>query len=472
MCGIAFAKSLHDVYNISSNQIHRGAHSSGLMGKRRDGKGIDIIVWEGPFDKFSRRDLENLMPANEYSMFAGHNRYTTVEGNDVHPLDGAHPRYIGGRVYDYGNHRFIKGAQKALVHNGQVPLENPVSDSQGLLEFYSEHGIKDIVKEIRAAYTYVLFDIESTSALLGRDQLAMRPGVIALKDGAICAASETHPLVDNGAIIRDFMTPGTVYRVFDDGTLTQETVFKPTKRKMCFVEGLYFMDPRSQFQGFSVHSLRMRLGEQLALENTDIGIDFVTHVPHTPEFITERFAETLGVEFKRTMYKMKTERAFMQRTQNERRTSFDSNVHIDPNALSFIQGATIGVIDDCIIRGTNSAAAIQKMAYLSFLEQAGAKKIIFGASAPLFGVFDEQGQKTGCEYGININPNADFLARDDENNRNRTMPEIIEKLSPKQGNTTLDVRVLSTEGLLKVFDDCGIDADKLCLRCIGGKKPF
>ena len=119
----------------------------------------------------------------------------------------------------------------------------------------------------------------------------------------------------------------------------------------------------------------------------------------------------------------------------------------------FLKDKTVILIDDSTIRGNNSKRAIQ------VLLEKGVKKVYLLNYTPQIGLIPEDGIPRGCVYGVDMPPTDDFIVR------GRTSEEISE-------NIGAEVYFLSVNGMLTAFEKLGMNRDRLCYFCIGGKKPF
>ena len=193
-CGIFVGHSVHDVYKGLKALQHRGQDSVGIAVKKNGH--IDLIRWSGKVSDFSLESLVNILGSGE--LVIGHVRYSTMKIKENEGLfSGAHPRFMGGKIIDnsnmYKSHLIVRDAEKAIVHNGNIPnlnLPDGKIDTDFILEKYSESGISFILKTFPASYSAAILDSVGDEVIVFRDRHKMRPLWIGEKDGNILASSE------------------------------------------------------------------------------------------------------------------------------------------------------------------------------------------------------------------------------------------------------------------------------------------
>jgi amidophosphoribosyltransferase len=458
-CGLAVAHSLETVYNLTESLQHRGREAAGIaaIGHGR----IDAIKWKGTVNRFELEDLHKIFPGPNYHTFLGHVRYAT-RGRKDRILEDAHPHVIGGKINKKGNHVLITDCDMAIVHNGQVDrkylgdVENCSKtgcDSETLLHFYKEHGEQELLKKIPGAYTMAIADKSRKELIVVRDRTGIKPGVLGFKNGKYVVASEDIAIRKNGGRLIEDLDLGHIYYLSPEGGCRKEKVVRP-KKKFCFFEFNYLSDAESVQNGVSVGRLRKTLGEQLAKEFNPDDVDMVTFLPRCPEPAARSYAKKTGKPFGYTFYKMKSERAFQGSTPDDRKASIDQNLHLLDNKKDALKGKVVVNIDDSTVRGNN----LKRVLFL-LQKEAGVKKFYHVNYTPPLGVIGDDEVRRGCEFGVDMPPDDDFIAR------GRT-PEEISKM------VGTEVVYISVDGMLKSFEKVGIPREHLCTYCIGGQHPF
>jgi amidophosphoribosyltransferase len=459
-CGIVVTHTLHDAHSFLSSIQHRGREAAGIAAIGPNG--IDVVIWSGKVDAFDYKDLQAIFPGTEYHTYFAHVRYAT-RGRKDKILEDAHPQVLGGTVINRGDHIFIKNCDAAIIHNGQISLADldvgkewpaDTSDTKAALHYYWKKGAREFITKIKGAFTVAIADKRLKHILVMRDQHEIRPGVIGRKDEKYVIASEDIAFRQNGANrVRD-LRGGSIYYMSPEGDLEEEKVVEPN-RKHCVFEYQYIGHVDSVQDGVSVQFMRSRFGHNLAKEHT-FDADIVSYIPRCPTDAAIAYAHKLGLPCYQLFYKKRGERSFQGSDQTSRQKSIKSNLGVNPRFLTQIKGKRIILMDDSIIRGTNSAVAIQ------LLKDAGASEVFMVAYTPKIGPI-VNGCKHGCMYGVDMPPTDNFIARDGEKNRSD------ESISRVIGVTT---KFASLQTMFDSFADAGIPKDKLCYHCMGGPKPF
>jgi amidophosphoribosyltransferase len=229
---------------------------------------------------------------------------------------------------------------------------------------------------------------------------------------------------------------------------------------MCFFEANYIMARDSNFQHCHVNTLRGKLGVALSEEHQDLknNHDIVTFIPNCPAFAADRFASKLDLELIELFIKPKKTRSFQGSSEKDRAQAIKNNLIIPPHLIPKIKDKNIIVIDDSFVRGNNSKRAVY------MLREAGVANITLVSYTPIIGQYTD-GVQHGCNYGVDMPPTDNFLAKKNAIT-NRTNKEMAETIGAN------DIRFLSYEKMLEVFEQIGLPKDMLCTHCIGGEKPF
>ena len=461
-CSISVTHNLPDAYDFLKAQDHRGPDASGIGALRADGL-VDTVTWTGSIGAFDIEGLQELFP-NTYTFFFSHGRYAT-RGSDVPLLDEAHPITIGGEHYpnhaENGRmHRIVRGARAAVIHNGQVPslgytdLETRV-DSEQLLRYYLDHGPERTMRDVALAYTAVFADASGLRVM--RDRSGIKPGVLGVKNRReYVVASEDVAIRKNHARVVENLEPGTIYELHPDRMPTKTRVLEP-QTKRCFFEWMYISHLDTILDDRSVRSLREHVGRTLADEIAP-DADFVTFLPRSPETAARSYANARGLDFETVFYKLNKKRSFLEPNQKAREKSIEKNLFIKPEMRDVLEGRRVIIIDDSIVRGTNSR-------HLSkLLSNTGVEHAYLLSCTPRIGIIGDDGEPRGCEWGVDMPPDSEFIARDADTAQNRSARDISRIVG-------LDVRYLSVDGLKRSYQDAGINPETLCTFCIGGPRP-
>tara|TARA_B100000686_G_scaffold299487_1_gene333293 strand:+ start:404 stop:1870 length:1467 start_codon:yes stop_codon:yes gene_type:complete len=463
-CGFCVGHTLHDVYSFIRSLQHRGREAAGIAAVGESS--IDAIKWAGSVDRFDVTDLHKIFPSPRYHTYMAHVRYAT-SGRKDEILKDAHPHTLGGHVEDRGTHQLIRDCEIVAVHNGQidqcffpdVDLSAMQSrcDTEALLYRYRREGEHSLLKNIPGAYTMAIADWRKRDVMVLRDRTGIKPGVLGWKDGKFGVASEDISFRNNGGDYIEDIEPGSVYYLTPEGDYTKENLVKPDL-SYCFFEWNYITNVESRINGVSVRRIRESLGEMLAKEFNVPDADIVTFLPRCPEVAARSYAKKTGLPFQHIFYKMRGERSFQGSTATDRRKSIDDNLQLLPGLKPHLQGKTVIMIDDSIIRGNNSIRARQLL-----YEELEVKRAYLVSYTPPIGITGEDGVARGCMFGVDMPPDPpqgeEFVAR------GRTIDQISDKMG-------MPVVYLSPQSMIAAFRQAGVPESDLCTFCIGGRHPF
>jgi amidophosphoribosyltransferase len=458
-CGLVVAHTLPDAYQMIHSLQHRGREAAGIaaIGERR----IDVLKWRGNVSQFDIEDLHKIFPGSEYHTFLAHVRYAS-RGRKEEILEDAHPHTIGGSWEDHGSHLYIRNCDAAMVHNGQIRKEDLAGakldkvrgecDTEALLHYYMQNREHELVRQIPGAYLVAIADKRRREVIVARDRTGIKPGILGSKGGKYGVASEDIAFRKNRGQYVDTLDPGALYYFDRDGNYRIEKVAEQ-RLGYCFFEYNYLADVDSMMNGVNVRRVREILGE-MAAQELEMGVDLVSYLPRCPEVAARSFAKKKRLPFESIFYKMRGERSFQGSTTHDRKVSIDTNLHLLPGKRMELQGKTVALLEDSTVRG-NTLRRAHKLLY----EEAGVHQAIIVNYTPPIGIIGEDGVARGCEFGVDMPPNDDFIAR------GRTVAQISQEVE-------MDVRYISLEGMLKAFEKAGLIKEELCTFCIGGKKPF
>ncbi|HET7709103.1 MAG TPA: amidophosphoribosyltransferase [Sphingomicrobium sp.] len=248
----------------------------------------------------------------------------------------------------------------------------------------------DALRQVEGAYSLVVLTPEG---LIGcRDPLGIRPLVVGKLGEAIIFASETVALDVIGATFLRDVDPGELIIVNQDG-LRSFRPFGAASPRPCIFEHVYFSRPDSVAEGKSVYEVRKNIGAVLS-EESPVVADYVVPVPDSGVPAAIGFSQASGIPFElgiiRSHY---VGRTFIQPTQEVR----NLGVKLKHNANSaLVDGKSIVLIDDSIVRGTTSVKIVQMM------RDAGAREVHMRIASPP--------TSNSCFYGVNTPERAKLLA--------------------------------------------------------------
>ena len=369
---------------------HRGHEASGISSGGYEDKKIYTVKKMGYVRDVFHEGTLGKLPG---SIAIGHNRYSTAGSDSVSDAQPIHAKYKLGEI--------------SIVHNGNLVNKNEVRqnlidegaifqtdmDTENLIHLIAKSTrdrlrdrITDGLEHVKGAYNFI---IQSRSKLFViRDKHGIRPLSLGrLKSGGWIVASETcaFDLVD-AEFVRD-VKPGEML-IFSEGYRAPESIqlFTGAEFRPCAFEYIYFARPDSVIDGKSVYRTRENMGKELAKNdsNSKTKADMVIPVPDSGVPAALGYAQQSGIPFElgiiRNHY---VGRTFIEPTQEMR--NLKVKMKLNP-MKALIEGKSLIVIDDSIVRGTTSKRIVQ------MLKEAGAAEVHFRVASPMI--------QHPCFYGI------------------------------------------------------------------------
>lgn len=402
-CGVfgVFSRDTLNVADIAYYGLyalqHRGQESCGMVvnddGVFASHKDLGLVS-----EVFTKEVLHNMPRGN---MAVGHVRYGTTGGttrNNCQPIEVNHQK-----------------GKMALAHNGNLSnalalrdelelsgaIFHTTSDTETIAYIITrerlktaciEAAVSSAMKRIEGAYSIVL--LSSSKMIAARDPHGFRPLCYGqMENGSYVVSSESCGLTAVGAkFIRDVL-PGEILMFGENGVSSDYTHCGRAEKKTCIFEYIYFARPDSVIDAVSVHRARVQAGRILARE-FPAQADIVIGVPDSGLDAAIGYAEESGVPYGIGLIKNKyIGRTFISPGQDERTDQV--KIKLSP-VKSEIEGRSVVLIDDSIVRGTTSKRLV------SLLRDAGAKQIHMRISAPPF--------LHPCYYGTDIDSEENLIA--------------------------------------------------------------
>lgn len=374
---------------------HRGQEATGISSSC-DGK----IYTKKDSGLVSEVFTEEALTYLKGNMAIGHNRYSTAGGESIFDAQPVSAKYKLGEMSIVHNGNLINKneVRQELIEEGAIfQTEMDTENLIHLIAKSSHERLRDRIKEgLNKTIGAYCFIIQSRSKqFVIRDRYGIRPLSLGkLKTGGYIVASETcaFDLVD-AEFIRD-VKPGEML-IFADGYDEPESIqlFEPEYRP-CAFEYVYFARPDSVINGKNVYRTRENMGRALAKNDKKdpVKVDMVVPVPDSGVPAALGYAAESGIPFEygiiRNHY---VGRTFIEPTQEMR--NMKVKMKLSP-MRSLIDGKSLLVIDDSIVRGTTSKRIVK------MLKEAGAKEVHFRVASPEI--------KFPCYYGIDT-PNQEEL---------------------------------------------------------------
>jgi amidophosphoribosyltransferase len=394
MCAIVGVYGNEQAARIASAALfamqHRGHEATGISSACFENKKIFTHKKMGYV-----RDVynEEAFAYLQGEMAIGHNRYSTAGQDSVSDAQPIQAGYKLGEISIVHNGNLVnkQEVRQALIDEGAIFQTD--MDTENLIHLIARSSkdrlrerITEAVQQVKGAYNFI---IQSRSKqFVIRDKHGIRPLSLGkLKSGGWIVASETcaFDLVD-AEFVRD-VKPGEML-IFAEGYEEPESIqlFEDGEFRPCAFEYIYFARPDSVITGKSVYKTRENMGKALAKNDSGNGIkaDMVVPVPDSGVPAALGYAQESSIPYElgiiRNHY---VGRTFIEPTQEMR--NLKVKMKLNP-MRALIQGKSLVVIDDSIVRGTTSKRIVK------MLKEAGAAEVHFRVASPMI--------QHPCRYGI------------------------------------------------------------------------
>ena len=401
MCAIVGVYGNKEASRIASLALfamqHRGHESTGISSscKSEDNQYNKIHTIK---DRGYVRDVldEDALKVLQGDMAIGHNRYSTAGGDSILDAQPIHAKYKLGEISIVHNGNLINKdeVRNKLIESGAIFQTN--MDTENVIHLIARSSkdklhdrIIEALESVKGAYNFI---IQSRSKqFVIRDKHGIRPLSLGkLKSGGYIVASETccFDLVD-AEFVRD-VRPGEmlIFRDSDKADAEPESIqlYEGAEFRPCAFEYIYFARPDSMIDNKSVYATRENMGKVLAKNDKENSpkYDMVIPVPDSGVPSALGYAKESGIPFElgiiRNHY---VGRTFIEPTQEMR--NIKVKMKLSP-MRSLIEGKSIVVVDDSIVRGTTSKRIVK------MLKDAGAAQVHFRVASPMI--------QFPCFYGI------------------------------------------------------------------------
>jgi len=426
---------------------HRGQESAGIV--THDGFQQHKHIGMGLVgDAFADADLDSL----QGSEGIGHVRYPTAGGVNE---SCAQPFSVS-----------FKSGSLGLAHNGNLvnadELRAELAEAghaftstgdteviahdlaRNLIESDLVRAVKKTMERIHGSYSLTIMHDDTVLGV--RDPRGNRPLCLGkVEDGYVLASESAAIDALDGELIRD-VKPGELVVLEPDGSGYEEYPLPgASSTAHCFFEHVYFARPDSVIDGQLVYDVRRELGRRLWAES-GIETDVVMPVPDSGRAFASGYAEAAdadgaATEFAEGLMKNRyVGRTFIMPTQDERERAV--GLKLNP-IKSTIEGRTVTLIDDSIVRGTTSTQLLE------LLREAGAEEIHVRIGSPPI--------LAPCYLGIDMASREELIAAD------RSVADIEAEIGADS------LSYLSIEGITEALERY---PGELCLGCVTGKYPY
>jgi amidophosphoribosyltransferase len=352
---------------------HRGQEAAGIVsfdGKRFHSERRLGLVG----DAFSEASVIDKLKG---SQAIGHVRYSTTGETILRNVQPLFAELHGGGFAVAHNGNLTNGLtlRRNLVRDGAI--YQSTSDTEVLLHLVARSRkarfidrFVEAIRQIEGAYAFV--GITNKKLIGARDPLGIRPLVLGELDGSPILASETCALDIIGAKFVREIENGEIVVISETG-IESHKPFPPVPERPCIFEYIYFARPDSIVKGRSIYEHRKAMGAVLAAESP-ANADVIVPVPDSGVPAALGYSQASGIPFElgiiRNHY---VGRTFIEPTQKVR----ELGVKLKHSAnRSVVEGKSIVLVDDSIVRGTTSFKIVKMM------REAGAREVHFRISSP------------------------------------------------------------------------------------------
>ena len=425
---------------------HRGQEGAGIV--VTNGERLHPVKGEGLVnDVFNE---EKLRLATGHAAIA-HVRYPTAGGGGIENVQPLLFRSSTGSLAIAHNGNLVNANHLKQFLERSGSLFNSSSDTEVVVHLIkkSKHSpfrekVKEALSLLKGAFSFAI--LTNKQMVVARDRNGLRPLSLGKLGEAWVVASETCAFDLIGAEFVREVEPGEVLIISDRGLEVDTFVEKKETRAMCAMEYVYFARPDSNIDGVNVHMARKRMGKELAIEWSNLGIeaDVVTGVPDSSISAAIGFAEESGISYELGLIKNRyVGRTFIQPTQELRERGV--KMKLSP-VVNVVKGKRVVMVDDSIVRGTTSKRIVR------MLKEAGATEVHVVISSPPM--------KNPCYYGIDTSTHEELIAS------SHSVEEI--RIAIEADTLTF----LSPEGMVRATARPFEDEDGgLCMACFTGKYP-
>jgi len=426
---------------------HRGQESAGIV--THDGFQQHSHVEMGLVgDAFDAGDVESLNGSNGI----GHVRYPTAGSVDSCCAQPFSVSFKSGSLGLSHNGNLVNTAElrEELAAKGHAFTSDGDTEviahelARNLLEADLVRAVKRTMSRVHGSYSLT---ITHDDTVLGvRDPQGNRPLCIGELDDGYMLASESAAIdVLDGELVRD-VEPGELVVLRPDGSgFDSYQLVETDDAAHCFFEHVYFARPDSRIDGSLVYDVRRELGRKLWVEG-GVDTDVVLPVPDSGRAFASGYADAAqehgaDVEFAEGLMKNRyVGRTFIMPTQDARERA----VRLKLNPIKdVIEGRTVTVIDDSIVRGTTSTQLV------GLLKDVGAEEVHMRIGAPPI--------VAPCYMGIDMASREELIAAD------RDVEEIREEIDADS------LSYLSIGAIAEALTESRAD---LCLGCVTGEYPY
>ena len=463
---IAFSVSKF-LYQGLIAQQHRGQESSG----------ISILKTGGKIHTYKRKGLvSKVLNDKKLRQFwgnvgIGHNRYATTGSSEYESLDYIQPFHFKNNEIEFslafnGTIPVYDNIKKKMDDLGRIFVTNTDTEVIAQLIASIAIGTEDwpeilriMSKLLDGSYSLILMTTEGDIYAI-RDPKGFKPLCIgelkSEKRNLYFIASESCAIDSVGATFLRDVEPGEIVHLSHQKDIHSEMVLKAERTALCQFEFVYFARPDSVIDGVSVSEARVRMGENLAINDPQL-LDpefkknaITVPVPDSGRSAAVGYAKKSGLPYVEGLMKNRyVWRTFIMPGQKQRKAAVKEKLNPIKSA---IQGKDVILLDDSIVRGTTTKQIVSLLK-----EKGGAKSVHVRISCPPI--------VSACYMGIDFPTTDELIAG--KNRKEFGEEEYIEKI-----RTTIGADSLLYQTLADLKKSIGKSESQLCLACLTGEYPL
>jgi len=394
-----------------ADKAYRGL--SGLQHRGEDAAGITVYARKTryKFHTYKDQGLISSVFANganlkylpaESSLALAHTRYSTAgkSGDAAEKARRAHPHSSKRFDYMIAANGHMKQMEKA--GKSESDIENLVDVIDARMTETGEDlkaSLLAILGQLDGGYGLIASD--GNRLIAARDPWGLRPLVHATDGTYHYFSSEDSalriPSIGIGYGEVEEVPPGVMFTITPGEEIERDNIYPEpvAETALCSMESAYFARADSTMAGRNVQEVRFNIGRLLAEQEADgFDADIVIGVPDSGSDSAVAYAEVLGIPCRRAILKNAyIGRTFIQESQEARIDAAWLKFRVNP---TLVEGKSVVVVDDSIVRGTNSKVIVQ------MLRQAGATEVHLRAGFPK--------HRFSCVYGIDTGNPAELIA--------------------------------------------------------------
>lgn len=296
-------------------------------------------------------------------------------------------------------------------------------------ELNFEEGIERLVNDIQGDFAIITLSDQGVYATRGWGR---KPLILGKKDGGYAVSSESNSFVNTGfKIVRD-VEPGEIILLDRKGFhIIKKLNLNPVKYGT--FEWVYTAHPASVIDGKSVVLVRKNIGRALA-RRYSVEVDIVSGIPNSGRWHGIGYSEESGIPYEEVFVRFDySDRSFTPQEKEDRTEEGDRKLIV---LEEIVKGKRIVIVDDSIVRGTQTEKQIKK------LREKGAKEIHARIACPPL--------MSACKYGKTTRIDDECIAR---------------RMSVDEIRITRGLDSLGYATIEDLEEAIGFPKEKLCLEC-------